>query len=119
MPFISLGSGKLSADPFLGFLRKVYWPTKLPTIQEGALAACWTIQHAINPTMQFSCLSPCLPRRYLPSMHRPWQRIRPGAGDPINTLGKRQISVTRAKSASGSSFRGGWAVNSQRPPAYR
>jgi len=36
-------------------------------------------------------------------MHRPWQRIRPGAGDPINTLGKRQISVTRAKSASGSS----------------
>jgi len=48
MPFISMGSGKLSADPFLGFLRKVYWPTKLPTIQEGALAAYWTIQHAID-----------------------------------------------------------------------
>lgn len=48
MPFISLGSGKQSADPFLGFLRKVYWPTKLPTIQEGALAAYWTIQHAID-----------------------------------------------------------------------
>jgi 20S proteasome alpha/beta subunit len=48
MPFISMGSGKPSADPFLGFLRKVYWPTKLPTIQEGALAAYWTIQHAID-----------------------------------------------------------------------
>jgi 20S proteasome alpha/beta subunit len=48
LPFISMGSGKLSADPFLGFLRKVYWPTQLPTIQEGALAAYWTIQHAIE-----------------------------------------------------------------------
>jgi hypothetical protein len=48
LPFISMGSGKPSADPFLGFLQKVYWPTKLPTIQEGALAAYWTIQHAID-----------------------------------------------------------------------
>jgi hypothetical protein len=48
MPFISMGSGKASADLFLGFLRKVYWPTKPPTIQEGALAAYWTIQHAID-----------------------------------------------------------------------
>lgn len=48
MPFISMGSGKASADPFLGFLRKVFWPTSLPTIQEGALAAYWTIQHAID-----------------------------------------------------------------------
>jgi 20S proteasome alpha/beta subunit len=48
MPFISMGSGKASADLFLGFLQKVYWQTKLPTIQEGALAAYWTIQHAID-----------------------------------------------------------------------
>ena len=48
MPFISMGSGKASADPFLGFLQKVYWAKNLPTIQEGALAAYWTIQHAID-----------------------------------------------------------------------
>ena len=48
LPFISMGSGKMSADPFLGFLRKVYWPSNLPTIQEGALAAYWTIRHAID-----------------------------------------------------------------------
>jgi hypothetical protein len=48
MPFISMGSGKASADLFLGFLRKVFWPITLPTIQEGALAAYWTIQHAID-----------------------------------------------------------------------
>jgi 20S proteasome alpha/beta subunit len=48
MPFIAMGSGKASADLFLGFLRKVFWPTAAPTIQEGALAAYWTIQHAID-----------------------------------------------------------------------
>jgi 20S proteasome alpha/beta subunit len=34
-PFISMGSGKPSADLFLGFLRKVYWSKELPKIQEG------------------------------------------------------------------------------------
>jgi hypothetical protein len=48
LPFITLGSGKPSADPFLGFLRNVFWPNDLPTIQEGALAAYWTIRHAID-----------------------------------------------------------------------
>jgi hypothetical protein len=47
-PFISMGSGKGSADPFLGFLRKVYWPTGLPSVREGTLAAYWTIHHAID-----------------------------------------------------------------------
>jgi 20S proteasome alpha/beta subunit len=46
LPFISMGSGKPSADPFLGFLKKVYWPQELPTLQEGTLAAFWTIRHA-------------------------------------------------------------------------
>jgi 20S proteasome alpha/beta subunit len=48
MPFVSMGSGKPSADLFLGFLQKVFWPTELPNVQEGALAAYWTIQHAID-----------------------------------------------------------------------
>ena len=48
MPFITMGGGKASADLFLGFLRKVFWPTAAPTIQEGALAAYWTVQHAID-----------------------------------------------------------------------
>jgi hypothetical protein len=47
-PFIGLGSGKNSADPFLGFLRKVYWPEKLPSLRDGELAAYWTVQHAID-----------------------------------------------------------------------
>jgi len=52
MPFISTGSGKSSADTFLGFLRKVYWPKQLPSLEEGALAAYWTVQHAIEMKVQ-------------------------------------------------------------------
>ena len=48
LPFISMGSGEPSADPFLGFLRKVYWPTGRPTLNDGVLAAYWTVQHAID-----------------------------------------------------------------------
>ena len=47
-PFVSMGSGKNTADPFLGFLRSVFWPNSIPTVLEGALAAYWTIQHAID-----------------------------------------------------------------------
>jgi 20S proteasome alpha/beta subunit len=52
MPFICLGSGKNSADPFLGFLRKVYWPAKPPTLIDGALAAYWTVKHCIDMRVQ-------------------------------------------------------------------
>lgn len=48
LPFIALGSGKGSADPFLGFLRKVYWGDRPPSLVEGSLAAYWTIKHAID-----------------------------------------------------------------------
>ncbi len=35
LPFISIGSGKPTADPFLGFVRDVFWPKGQPTLQEG------------------------------------------------------------------------------------
>ncbi len=48
MPFIALGSGKNTADPFLGFLRDVYWKDRQPNLREGTLAAYWTVKHAID-----------------------------------------------------------------------
>jgi 20S proteasome alpha/beta subunit len=47
LPFVAIGSGQLIAEPFLAFLRRIYWPNKLPTVDEGVFAAVWTIQHAI------------------------------------------------------------------------
>lgn len=48
MWFVSMGSGQILADPFLGFLRKVFWEKEQPTINEGIFAAVWTLQHAIE-----------------------------------------------------------------------
>lgn len=46
LSFLSMGSGKAAADPFLGFLKSIFWPHRLPTVREGALAAYWAIQLA-------------------------------------------------------------------------
>lgn len=48
LPFISLGSGQPLADPFLAFLRRIYWPTGLPSLLDGQLAAVWTLDQAIR-----------------------------------------------------------------------
>jgi Proteasome subunit len=47
LPVFALGSGQMIADPFLAFLRRIFWTSHLPTLAEGILAAVWTLQHAI------------------------------------------------------------------------
>jgi len=49
--FISIGSGQPLADPFLAFLRRIFWNSKPPTLSDGIFAATWTLTHAIatNP----------------------------------------------------------------------
>ncbi len=47
LPFFAIGSGQLIADPFLAFMRRLYWPDRLPTVAEGTLAVYWTLHHAI------------------------------------------------------------------------
>lgn len=48
LPFICLGSGKQNSDPFLAYLWSVFFPSSLPTLQEGALLAYWSIKQAIS-----------------------------------------------------------------------
>lgn len=48
LPFVAIGSGEPIADPFLAFLRRVFWPTGLPTVSDGTLTAVWTLDHAIR-----------------------------------------------------------------------
>jgi 20S proteasome alpha/beta subunit len=51
LPFIALGSGQPLADPFLAFLRRIFWSNRLPKVSEGVLATIWCINQAIltNP----------------------------------------------------------------------
>lgn len=48
LQFVSLGSGQLTADPFLAFLRDRFWPNRQPLLSEGIFAAYWTLDYAIS-----------------------------------------------------------------------
>jgi hypothetical protein len=48
MPFSTLGCGQPITDPFLGFLRKVFFANGLPKLQEGKFIAIWALLHAIE-----------------------------------------------------------------------
>ena len=48
LPFVAVGSGQAIADPFLAFLRRIFWKDKAPSLQEGCFAALWTLDHAIQ-----------------------------------------------------------------------
>ena len=50
LPFVSIGSGQKIADPFLAFLRRIFWPNEdeLPSLEEGILTVLWTLEHAIR-----------------------------------------------------------------------
>lgn len=46
--YAALGSGKLSADPFLRFLVDVFCPAGQPTVREAVFLATWAVQHVID-----------------------------------------------------------------------
>ena len=48
LPFVSIGIGQPIADPFLAFIRRIFWPDRLPNLSEGIFAVLWTLQHAIK-----------------------------------------------------------------------
>lgn len=48
LPFVSIGSGQPIADPFLCFLRKIFWPDTDPNLNDGIFATYWTLMHAIE-----------------------------------------------------------------------
>lgn len=52
LSFISIGTGKFSADTFLGFLKDAFGPEKLPNVRAATLAAYWAVKHAIKMKVQ-------------------------------------------------------------------
>jgi len=48
LPFVAVGSGEPIADTFLAFLKQIFWPKRLPNLQEGILTAVWTLDQAIK-----------------------------------------------------------------------
>ena len=50
LPYVAIGSGQSLADPFLAFLRHIFWPDSLPKLSEGVFATVWSLVHAIRVT---------------------------------------------------------------------
>ena len=50
LPYVTAGSGKVNADPFLRFIWDVFWPEPghLPPLREAIFAAYWTVQMNIE-----------------------------------------------------------------------
>ncbi len=46
--YVSMGSGQIITDPFLGFIRKLFWSDQKPDLRNGIFATIWTLQHAIE-----------------------------------------------------------------------
>ncbi|MEW5911297.1 MAG: hypothetical protein AB1814_01975 [Thermodesulfobacteriota bacterium] len=48
IPFFAIGSGAQQADPFLPFLRRIFWPDSLPNLTDGIFAVLWTLDYVIK-----------------------------------------------------------------------
>ncbi len=48
LPYISIGSGQQNADPFLAFLRRVFWEGKTPNLSDGIFATLWALTQTIK-----------------------------------------------------------------------
>jgi hypothetical protein len=46
--YVALGSGKLSADPFLRFLVDIFCRNSQPNVREGIFLSTWAVQHVID-----------------------------------------------------------------------
>lgn len=46
--YVSMGSGQMILDPFLGFMREVFWRDGPPTVQDGVFATTWLLDHAVK-----------------------------------------------------------------------
>jgi ATP-dependent protease HslVU (ClpYQ) peptidase subunit len=48
IPFVAIGSGQNLADPFLAFIKTIFWKDSVPNRAEGIFATFWSLHHAIR-----------------------------------------------------------------------
>jgi 20S proteasome alpha/beta subunit len=46
LPFVAIGSGQQTADPFIAHLRRIYYAKQCPDIALGVMTVVWTLKHA-------------------------------------------------------------------------
>lgn len=58
LPFFAIGSGEQVADPFLAFVRRIFWPDHEPNLAEGIFAIWWTLDYAIKSAPSLGIADP-------------------------------------------------------------
>lgn len=48
LPFVTIGGGQPNADPFMGFIRRVFWPRGCPGVSVATFSVLWALRHAID-----------------------------------------------------------------------
>lgn len=48
VPFVTIGLGQGIADPFVGFTRRLFWDSRVPSLAEGTFSVLWTLRHVID-----------------------------------------------------------------------
>lgn len=46
--YVSMGSGQAIIDPFLSFMREIFWSDGPPTVQDAVFIVTWLLDHAIK-----------------------------------------------------------------------
>lgn len=46
--FVSMGVGQTIADPFLGFVRRIFWNNEQPDLKNGIFGTIWALQNTID-----------------------------------------------------------------------
>lgn len=46
--FVSMGSGQVICDPFMGLMRRVFWQDDQPSVGLGLFTVAWTLEHVIG-----------------------------------------------------------------------
>lgn len=43
LPYVTMGSGQTNADPFMAFMRRVFFPTTVPPVVDGVFVVNWAL----------------------------------------------------------------------------
>jgi len=48
VPYVAIGIGQSIAYPFLGFTRRMFWQSELPSIATATFSIMWTLMHVVD-----------------------------------------------------------------------
>lgn len=114
--YCALGSGKLSADPFLRFLVDIFCLQAQPTVREAVFLATWTVEHVIrtNPGGVAGPIRICVLERVAEN-HRTRALSDPEIEEHREAIASAQIALRTWRTAIQS---GAAAGNTPPPPEF-